>query len=147
MQIHLNTVLLTLLDITSANLSLPLGQHQWRRHIRRENRMIIEALIAFVLIFVSTLVIYRLGKRAAPKTTISENEQAAYACGEKVSFQGLKINVSLYKYLIYFIIFDSSVLVLAFASFALGVTNPLLLILYLGIILAAGVVLLDGGKD
>jgi NADH:ubiquinone oxidoreductase subunit 3 (subunit A) len=108
--------------------------------------MIIEALIAFVLIFVSVLLIYVIGKRAAPKTTISENEQDAYACGEKVSTQGLKINVSLYKYLIYFVIFDSSVLVLAFASLAMG-ANPLMLILYLGIILAAGVVLLDGGKE
>ena len=109
--------------------------------------MIVEALIAFLLIFISTMVIYTLGKRSAPKTTISENEQAAYACGEKVTFTGQKINVSLYKYLIYFVIFDSSVLVLAFASFALTVTNPLLLILYLGIILAAGLVLVEGGKD
>ncbi|MCW4030313.1 MAG: NADH-quinone oxidoreductase subunit A [Candidatus Bathyarchaeota archaeon] len=109
--------------------------------------MIVEAIIAFVLIFVSTLVIYSLGRRAAPKTAISENEQAAYACGEKVTFQGLKINVSLYRYLIYFVVFDSSVLVLAFAAFALAATNPLLLILYLGIILAAGWALLEGGKN
>ena len=109
--------------------------------------MLVEALIAFILIFISSLVIYTLGKRSAPKTTISENEQASYACGEKVSFHGLKVNVSLYKYLIYFVIFDSSVLLLAFASFALAGTNPMFLILYLGIILAAGLVLLEGGKD
>ena len=109
--------------------------------------MIEEALIAFVLIFITTFVIYNLGKRAAPKTVISENEQAAYACGEKVTFHGLKINVSLYKYLIYFVVFDSSVLVLAFAAFALAGTNPLILIIYLGIILAAGLVLLEGGKE
>jgi NADH:ubiquinone oxidoreductase subunit 3 (subunit A) len=110
--------------------------------------MIVEALIAFVLIFVSTLVIYTLGKRSAPKTTISENEQAAYACGEKVTFHGVKINVSLYKYLIYFVVFDSAVLVLAFAAFSIaGSINPLLLILYLGIILAAGLVIVEGGKD
>jgi NADH:ubiquinone oxidoreductase subunit 3 (subunit A) len=110
--------------------------------------MIIEAIIAFVLIFISTFVIYTLGKRAAPKTTISENEQSAYACGEKVAFHGLKINVSLYKYLIYFVVFDSAVLVLAFAfSFILEGTNPLLLILYLGIMLAAGLVIVEGGKE
>jgi NADH:ubiquinone oxidoreductase subunit 3 (subunit A) len=100
-----------------------------------------------VLVFVSTYAIYALGKRSAPKTTVSDNAQASYACGEKASFHGLKIDVSLYKYLIYFVIFDSSVLLLAFASFSLAGTNPLLLILYLGIILAAGLVLLDGGKD
>lgn len=109
--------------------------------------MIVEALIAFVLIFISTLAIYAIGKRSAPKTATSDNGQAAYACGEKVSFHEPKINVSLYKYLIYFIIFDSSILVLAFASFTIATTNPLLLILYLGIILAAGLVLLEGGKD
>ena len=108
--------------------------------------MIIEAAIALILIFVSTLVIYALGKRSAPKTNISENEQASYACGEKASFHGLKVNVSLYKYLIYFVIFDSSVLLLAFASFSIG-ANTLLLILYLSIILAAGLVLLEGGSN
>ena len=109
--------------------------------------MIVEAIIAFALIFVSTFVIYTLGKRSAPKTTISENEQASYACGEKVSFHGLKVNVSLYKYLIYFVIFDSSVLLLAFASFSIASANPLLLILYLSILLAAGLVLLEGGNE
>lgn len=109
--------------------------------------MIVEATIAFVLIFILTLGIYYLGKRSAPKTTISENEQASYACGEKASFPGIKINVSLYKYLIYFVIFDSAVLVLAFAAIALAGTNPLILILYLGIILAAGLILLEGGNE
>ncbi|MGE5533293.1 MAG: NADH-quinone oxidoreductase subunit A [Bacillota bacterium] len=112
--------------------------------------LFIAGLIAFTLIFVSTFVIYILGKRSAPKTAISENEQAAYACGEKVIFRGVKINVSLYKYLIYFVIFDSSVLVLAFASFGLVGTshlNPLLLITYIAIILAAGLVIVEGGKE
>jgi NADH:ubiquinone oxidoreductase subunit 3 (subunit A) len=109
--------------------------------------MLEEAFIAFILIFVSAMAIYTLGKRSAPKTTISENAQSAYACGEKVSFFGLKINVSLYKYLIYFVVVDSSVLVLAFSLVSVNPTNPLLLILYLGIILAAGLVLVEGGKD
>jgi len=109
--------------------------------------MIVEALLAFILIFVATLAIYEIGKRSAPKTILSENEQDSYACGEKVIFQGLKINVSLYKYLIYFVIFDAVVLVIAFAAFAISAANSLLLILYLGIILVAGAVVLDGGKD
>src|SRR5665647_819519 len=105
------------------------------------------AFIAFVLIFISALAIYIIGKRSAPKTTISENAQSAYACGEKISFFGLKINVSLYKYLIYFVVFDSAVLVLAFAALTIAASNPFLLILYLGIILAAGLVIVEGGKD
>ena len=109
--------------------------------------MIEEAFIAFILIFVSALAIYAIGKRSAPKTTISENAQSAYACGEKISFFGLKINVSLYKYIIYFVVFDSAVIVLAFAALNIATLNPLLIILYLGIILAAGLVLVEGGKD
>ncbi len=109
--------------------------------------MILEAIVAFILVFISTLAIYFIGKHSAPKTTISENEQAAYACGEKVQFIGLKINVSLYKYLIFFVIFDTSILLLAFASLSIISVNPLLLILYIGIILAAGLVLFQGGKD
>lgn len=109
--------------------------------------MILEAIVAFILVFISTLAIYFIGKRSAPKTTISENEQAAYACGEKVQFHGLKINVSLYKYLIFFVIFDTSILLLAFASLSIISVNPLLLILYIGIILASGLVLFQGGKD
>ena len=112
--------------------------------------ILVNTIIAFVLIFISTYAIFTIGKRAAPKTAISENEQAAYACGEKVTFHGLKINVSLYKYLIYFVVFDSAVLVLAFAAFTfvpINGTNPLLLILYLAIMLAAGLVIVEGGKD
>lgn len=109
--------------------------------------MILEALVAFGLIFIATYVIYAIGRRSAPKTAISENEQAAYACGEKVTFRTIRINVSLYKYIIYFVVFDTTVLVLSFAAFAIATTNPLLLILYLGIILAAGWALVEGGKD
>jgi len=109
--------------------------------------MIVEAFLAFILILTATLAIYAIGKHSAPKTTQSENEQDTYACGEKVLFHSLKINVPLYKYLIYFVIFDTSVLVLAFAAFTLSAANSLLLILYLGIILAAGIILLEGGKD
>ena len=109
--------------------------------------MIEEAFIAFILIFISALAIYIMGKRSAPKTTISENAQSAYACGEKISCFGLKINVSLYKYIIYFVVFDSAVIVLAFAALNIATLNPLLIILYLGIILAAGLILVEGGKD
>ncbi len=109
--------------------------------------MIEEAIIAFVLIFISTFAIYTIGRRSAPKTTQTENEQMSYACGEKILFRRLKINVSLYKYLVYFVIFDSAVLLLSFAATAMAGTNPLILILYLGIILASGFVLLEGGKD
>jgi NADH:ubiquinone oxidoreductase subunit 3 (subunit A) len=110
--------------------------------------MLEAALIAFVLIFLSTYAIYAIGRRSAPKTKESDNEQMAYACGEKAVFYGPKMNISLYKYIIYFVIFDSAVLLLAFAAVAIsGAFNPLYMVLYMGILLASGYVLLEGGKD
>jgi NADH:ubiquinone oxidoreductase subunit 3 (subunit A) len=110
-------------------------------------KTIAESLIAFVLIVAAASFIYVLGRRAAPKPVQSENERLSYACGEKATFHGLKVNVSLYKFLIYFVIFDSSVLLLAFASFVIKGTNTLLLILYLFMMLASSLILLEGGKE
>ena len=70
-----------------------------------------------------------------------------YACGENAPLQKLRVNVSLYKFLIYFVIFDSSVLLLAFASLMVQGTNTLLLILYLFMMLASSLILLEGGKE
>jgi NADH:ubiquinone oxidoreductase subunit 3 (subunit A) len=109
--------------------------------------LIIEATVAFVLIISAAALIYQLGRRVAPKPTQTDAQRTAYACGEKVAYPKLRVNVSLYKYLIYFVILDSSVLLLAFGSFMqTGINVPLLLI-YLFMMLAAGLVLLDGGKD
>jgi len=110
--------------------------------------VIIESIVAFVLILTAGYVVYFLGRRAAPKPVQSDAERSSYACGEKVTFPKLRINVALYKYLIYFVVLDSSVLLLAFGSFmGAGVNVPLILV-YLFMMLAAGLLLLDsGGKD
>jgi NADH:ubiquinone oxidoreductase subunit 3 (subunit A) len=105
-----------------------------------------ETLIAFLLILATALFIYVLGRRASPKHAQSEAERSEYACGEKAPIQRLKINVSLYKYLVYFTIFDSSVLLLAFAALSAEGINVILLIFYLFIILASSLILLEGGK-
>jgi NADH:ubiquinone oxidoreductase subunit 3 (subunit A) len=109
--------------------------------------LLITALIAFILIFISAYTIYAIGRHLAPKTKHGVNHEMGYACGEKVVFSSPKMNISLYKYLIYFVIFDSAILLLSFASVAIASVNPILVVLYLGIILAAGFILLDGGKD
>ena len=67
-----------------------------------------------------------------------------YACGEKVVSRRLLVNVSLYKYLIFFVIIDSPAMILAFAALALQMVNPFTLLIYLGIILAADLLLLGG---
>jgi NADH:ubiquinone oxidoreductase subunit 3 (subunit A) len=105
-----------------------------------------ETLIAFLLILAAASFIYVLGRRAAPKHAQSEAERSEYACGEKAPIQRLKINLSLYRYLIYFAIFDSSVLLLAFAALSAEGVNVVLLILYLFIMLASSLILIEGGK-
>jgi NADH:ubiquinone oxidoreductase subunit 3 (subunit A) len=114
---------------------------------KEANHVLAESLVAFILILVAALFIYVLGRRASPKPVQSENERSAYACGEKATFHGLKVNVSLYKFLIYFVIFDSSVVLIAFASLVGQGRNVTLLILYLFLMLASGLILLEGGKD
>lgn len=109
--------------------------------------MFVEAIVAFLLILSSALLIYVLGRHASPKPAQSRNELSEYACGEKAPIQRIKINVSLYRYLIYFAIFDSSVLLLAFSALSTGGVNVMLLILYLFIMLASSLILLEGGKD
>jgi len=109
--------------------------------------VIIESVIAFVLILCVTLTIYALGRRAAPKPVQTDAGRSVYACGENVTYSKPRINVSLYKYLIYFVILDSSVLLLAFGSFLeQGINVPMVLI-YIFIILASSLLLFDGGKD
>ena len=98
------------------------------------------------MILIAASLIYAIGRRAAPKPIQSENERSAYACGEKATFHGLKVNVSLYKFLIYFVIFDSAIILIAFASL-MGQGNVTLLILYLFLMLASAIVLFEGGKD
>jgi NADH:ubiquinone oxidoreductase subunit 3 (subunit A) len=109
--------------------------------------MIIESIVAFVLIFSAAAIIYLLGRRAAPKPVQTYDERTAYACGEKVTYRSLKVNVSLYKYLIYFVILDSSVLLLAFASFMQAGINVPLILLYLLMMLGAGLLLIEGDKN
>ena len=109
--------------------------------------MLVESIIAFILILATASVIYSLGRRVSPKPVQSESERSTYACGENVVFSGLRVNVSLYRFLIYFVIFDSAVLLLAFAALTPPGTNPLLLILYLFMMLASSLLLFEGGKD
>jgi len=104
-----------------------------------------EFAIAFVLIFAASSLIYLFGRWLSPKPVQSENGRSTYACGEKAAFPKLRINVSLYKYLIYFVILDSSVLLVAFAPLALRTANMLLFMFYLLIVLLSGFLLLGGG--
>jgi NADH:ubiquinone oxidoreductase subunit 3 (subunit A) len=104
----------------------------------------IEPIVGFLLFLAVAAVIYILTKGLIPKSQASEEQRAMYACGEKVVSRRLLVNVSLYKYLIFFVIIDSPAMILAFAALALQMVNPFTLLIYLGIILAADLLLLGG---
>jgi NADH:ubiquinone oxidoreductase subunit 3 (subunit A) len=109
--------------------------------------MLVESVIAFILIVAAASFVYVLGRRAAPKPAQEANAKLTYACGEKAPVQKQRITITLSRYLIYFVILDSSVLLLAFATLLSKGANLPFLFLYLGIILASNLLLLEGGKD
>ena len=104
----------------------------------------VESVIVFLLIFVVSSAIYLLGRQWASKPQESDEKNSMYACGERIHPPRVKITVTLYKYLIYFAIIDSSVLIMAFAAPALETINSFPLLLYLFTILTA-TFLLHGG--
>jgi len=106
--------------------------------------MLVESLVAFLIILILASLIYLFSRLIAQKSVASEEKTAMYACGEKVFSKRLLVNVTLYKYLIFFVIIDSPALILAFAALALEMINPFTLLIYLGIILAADMLLLGG---
>ena len=108
---------------------------------------LIESAIAFIMIVAVALLIYVLGRRASPKPIQSENERSTYACGEVAPMQKQRITVTLSKYLIYFVVLDSAVLLLAFATLITQGANVPLLILYLFMLLGSSLLLLEGGSE
>jgi NADH:ubiquinone oxidoreductase subunit 3 (subunit A) len=107
--------------------------------------MITELALAFILMLIASFTIYLLGRLLSIKSRHNGNGKSAYACGEKINFSRLKLNISHYKYLIYFVILDSSVLLMAFASLALHMANASLFIIYMLTIFVASLLLLEGG--
>ena len=104
-----------------------------------------ESIAAFLTVLAASAVIYLLGRLKAPKLPARRQKVAMYACGEKAHSSRLAINVTSYKYLVYFIILDSSPLMIAFASWSVSPTSLLSLMIYLSVILAAALLLALGG--
>lgn len=102
----------------------------------------IELLIAFFLVLFCSLIMYILPGRLIQKPIRNNLKSKMYSCGENVIPKKLSVNVSLYKYLIFFVILDSPSFIIAFGSLALDVINPFNLLIYLCIIFAADILLL-----
>lgn len=106
--------------------------------------MIVESIVAFLVILVLSSLIYLSSRLLKQKSPSSKEKNAMYACGEKVATRRLLVNVTLYKYLIFFVIIDSPAMILAFAALAMEMISPFALLIYLGIILVADLLLLGG---
>ncbi|MCS7096198.1 MAG: NADH-quinone oxidoreductase subunit A [Nitrososphaerota archaeon] len=103
--------------------------------------------MAFGLLLAASITIYALGWVVSTKSsTKNSDKKSPYACGEKTFFSRVRINVALPKYLIYFMILDSSVLLVAFASLSLQHLDFSSLLIYLLLILATVFMLFEGGE-
>jgi NADH:ubiquinone oxidoreductase subunit 3 (subunit A) len=101
---------------------------------------------AFALILVAAFLIYLAGWLLSPKSGKSGEKRSPYACGERAISRGMVFNVSLYKFLIYFAILDASVLLISFAALDAFIMDILpYLLVYLLIVLAAAILLFEGG--
>lgn len=105
-----------------------------------------DMVFAFILVLAASFLIYIFGWLLSPKSVKNKDKEASYACGEKANFRKVKIILSLYKYLIYFVILDSSVLLIAFASLFSSTLNFLCLLLYLVLALTATLLLFEGDE-
>jgi NADH:ubiquinone oxidoreductase subunit 3 (subunit A) len=108
---------------------------------------LVEYLLAFLLILGASSLVCLLGNRLAPKTNDRELGRVQYACGEKPPKFPQRMQASLYKYLLYFLIIDSSLLILAYATLDIAYLNPIPLVIYLSTILVSVFLFLDGGEQ
>lgn len=92
-----------------------------------------------------SFLIYLFGRFLSVKSGRNGNVRSAYACGERAKFGKLKISVSNYRFLIYFVILDSSVLLAAFAALVIQMANAFFLTLYLFIVILSGLLLFEEG--
>ncbi len=80
----------------------------------------------------------------APKRRERRSSGSTYACGEKIRLGSLKVTIALHEYLTYFIILDSSALLIAFASLSLNSIDLFIVLIYLAIVLVSSLVLRGG---
>ncbi|MBS7660145.1 MAG: NADH-quinone oxidoreductase subunit A [Candidatus Bathyarchaeia archaeon] len=106
-----------------------------------------ELALAFIVVILCSLLIYVIGWLLAPKSGKSEEKKLPYACGERTILRKINPGVNLYKFLIYFAMLDSSVLMVAFAAIHAFATEILpYLALYLVMVLLAVLLIFEGRK-
>lgn len=106
--------------------------------------MVENFIIAFVAIFMSSIIIYMSGVALSRRNVRNEpGKRIPYACGERLASLTSRVVVSLYKYIIYFILFDSSLIIIAFASAALNPFNVWFFVIYIFLLFISSALLLE----
>ena len=105
--------------------------------------LLLSAPITFIIIFVILYLVYYSGRYTAFKHQHTEAELDPYACGEgpdKYPAEYIQMNVQLYRFAMYFTIFDVAAFLLA-----ISVSSPILVLaLYIAVITAALILLPKG---
>lgn len=89
-------------------------------------------------IYVFSVILSRKSFRNEP------DKKMPYACGERLASLTSIVVITLYKYVIYFIILDSSLAILAFASMALNHSNIWFFSIYVLMLLISSLLLPRG---
>jgi len=103
-------------------------------------------LLAFLIVLGACTSLFALSGGTSRRAARDRRKTSMYACGERAFPQTLRITVTSYRYLIYFMVFDAPVILVAFSSLAAGAVSLVPLLAYLLATLVA-LLLLTGGSD
>lgn len=109
--------------------------------------MLIDIAVAFIIILSASGLIFVIGRLLSPKHVSNRVKESSYACGERVTRARPRISITMYKYLVFFAIIDSSVVLIAFGALAMGLPSIPILLFYLIVIVVSTLLLIDGGKE
>ncbi len=84
--------------------------------------MILLLITTFLIIVVFLSLIYISSGEVSADSSPSPEATSTYACGERLSVGRIVVDPTLYHYSIYFLIFDSGIVLLAFGSQTLDVS-------------------------
>ena len=113
---------------------------------RRKGCEMWKALLAFLIVLGTCAMLFVSSGGRSRRSAKDKQKTAMYACGERAVHQTLRITVTSYKYLIYFMVFDAPVILVALSSLAASIVNLVLLLAYLFAAFIA-LLLLTGGSD
>ncbi|MEM3479069.1 MAG: NADH-quinone oxidoreductase subunit A [Candidatus Bathyarchaeia archaeon] len=106
--------------------------------------MMEDFIVALVAIFMFSITIYVSGVALSRRSVRNEpSKKIPYVCGERPASLTSRVVVSLYKYVIFFIILDSSLVIIAFASTALNPFNIWFFSIYVLLLLISSTLLME----